>query len=108
MLRNLLNPAIFVTRSSRVFTCRRVRRVEVRGHRLKGRGLSLYLIVVSFEQGQERGLGAGGALDPSESEARVETFDLLKVNEQILYPESGSLAHGGQLRWSEKEVKVNQ
>ena len=57
-----------------------------------------YLVVVAVEEGEERGLGAGGALDATATQARAEVLDVLHIHEQILRPQAGALAHGDQLR----------
>ena len=54
--------------------------------------------MIAAEQGQEAGLRAGGALDAAEAQRRQAVFDLVQVQHEIVAPQAGALAHGGELR----------
>ena len=57
----------------------------------------LHLGAVALEQLQEAGLGARGALHAAHGRGADEVVQVLQVQEQILDPEGGPLAHGGGL-----------
>ena len=58
---------------------------------------SLDLGVVAVEEGKERGLGTGGALDTAEAEVVARTLEVAEVPEELLDPEGGTLADSGEL-----------
>ena len=53
--------------------------------------------MIAVEKGQEARLGAGGALGAAEAERRQTMLDLVEVEDEIIAPQAGALAHGGQL-----------
>ena len=58
---------------------------------------ALHLVVVPVKQLEEGGLGAGGALHPPEPQSVPGRPEVLLVYDQLLQPETRSLAHRGQL-----------
>ena len=58
-----------------------------------GQGLG----AVAVEQLEEAGLGAGGALGAQQGQGADAVFQLLVVHAQLVQPQAGALAHGGQL-----------
>ena len=54
--------------------------------------LSAFL-VIAVKEGEKAGLSAGGSLDTEEGKSFDHGFDLLKVKDEILKPESHSLSH---------------
>jgi hypothetical protein len=57
----------------------------------------LDLLVVAVEEGEERALSAGGALDAAEAEVVARALEVAQVPEELLEPESGTLADSGEL-----------
>ena len=55
------------------------------------------LVVVAAEQGEEAGLRAGRALGAAEAQGRQAVLDLVQVEQEIVAPQAGPLADGGQL-----------
>ena len=53
--------------------------------------------VIAVEEGEERGLGAGGALDAAELESGDAVLELVEVDGEVLGPERRPLADGGEL-----------
>ena len=53
--------------------------------------------MVAVEQGQEAGLGAGGALDAAEAQVVAQALEVGQIDHQFLQPQAGALADGGQL-----------
>ena len=54
--------------------------------------------VVAFEEFEEGGLGAGGALDAAEHEGLEAEFDFGEAEDEVVGPEDGAFADGGGLR----------
>src|SRR6185436_14139112 len=52
---------------------------------------------VPREEGEEARLGAGRPLDPAAAQGRQAVADLVEVEEEVLQPEAGPFADGGQL-----------
>ena len=50
-----------------------------------GSWLETHLVMVAVEQGEEAGLGAGGALHTTESEIVPRAFDVPQIPKQLLY-----------------------
>ena len=70
----------------------------IKTHLLGDHLLQLFdLLVVPVEELQEAGLGAGGALAAQELQGAHTEFQFLQVHEQLVDPEGGPLAHGGEL-----------
>ena len=57
-----------------------------------------HLVVVAVEEGQKAGLGAGGALHPAEAQVGALALQVAQIHDQVLDPQAGALADGGQLR----------
>ena len=55
------------------------------------------LFFISLEESKEAGLGAGRALDPTESEIVASVLQITEVHQQVLSPQTGPLTHRGQL-----------
>ncbi len=58
----------------------------------------LDLGVVTVEEGEEAGLGSGGALDPQKLQVGESALDFMKIENQLVAPERGPFAHGDKLR----------
>ena len=56
-----------------------------------------HAVVVASKQFEEAGLGAGGSLDASEAEGIQAVVDLVEVEHEVLAPQTGPFADGGQL-----------
>ena len=57
----------------------------------------LHLLVVAVKQLQEGGLGAGGPLGAQQLQGGDAVLHLLQVQQQVVHPQGGPLAHGDQL-----------
>lgn len=56
-----------------------------------------YVVMVPLKELQEAGLGAGGPLDPPETQVVVGSLHVAHVHHQVLQPETRPLSHRGQL-----------
>ena len=56
-----------------------------------------HLRLVPFEQLHKAGLGAGGALDSPQAQGVQLKFQVFQVHHQLIHPQRGPLANGGQL-----------
>ena len=54
--------------------------------------------MIAVEEGEETGLRAGGALGAAETERLQAVLDFVEVEDEVVAPETGALADGGQLR----------
>ena len=54
--------------------------------------------MVAIKQLQETGLGAGGALDAAQRQLGNLVVDGFQIHVQLVHPERGTFADGGQLR----------
>ena len=62
----------------------------------------LDLLVVSFKQVQEGGLGAGGALDATEGEVLVLVLQVLQIEEEVLGPQASTLTNSREMKEAEE------
>ena len=58
---------------------------------------SLHLVDIVIAQAHKTGLGAGGALGAAKMQRRQHVFQVFKIEYQILQPQHGAAADGGQL-----------
>ena len=57
--------------------------------------------MIAVKECEKTGLRAGRALGAAEAQCCQTVFDLVQIEQEIVAPETGALAHGGQLRWLE-------
>lgn len=64
-----------------------------------------HLLVISLEELQEAGLGAGGTLHASEAQFIPDTLQVVEIHAQILNPETATFPNCGQLSRPEHNPK---
>ncbi len=62
----------------------------------------LDLLVVSFKQVQEGGLGTGSALDTTEGEVLVLVLQVLQIEEEVLGPQASTLTNSRAMKEAEE------
>lgn len=67
------------------------------------KSFGVHLFMIPIKELQEAGLSPGGPLHPSEPQISSSSLKVAHVHDQILQPQTCSLAHCSQLSWPEKK-----
>lgn len=63
----------------------------------------VHLVMIPLEELQEAGLGPCGAFHASETQVILSSLKVAHVHDQVLQPQTRSLAHCSQLSWPERK-----